>query len=160
MNGRWLMYRSRANRSLSSIPRSITPGGTAGVPTAPSRIASNVRSSVERGVGQDLAVTQVAVAAEVELDRVEACARGVEDLERLGRHLRPDAVAADHGDAMSTIRRRARAGHGRSGYGHDVRHRHDRTLAARHTGAGVHLSQPPRARDPVEHAARRTDRVA
>ena len=55
---------------------------------------------VERGVGQDLAVAQVAVAAEVELDGVEGDAGGRDDLDRLGGHLRPDAVAADHGDSM------------------------------------------------------------
>ena len=39
-NGRWLTYRSSSKRIFSSRPRSITPGGTSGVPTAPSRIAS------------------------------------------------------------------------------------------------------------------------
>jgi hypothetical protein len=55
---------------------------------------------VERGVGQDLAVVQVALAAELEVDGLHVDAGGPQHLDRLRRHLRPDAVAADHGDAM------------------------------------------------------------
>ena len=54
----------------------MTPGGTSGVPTAPSRMASKRAQLVERGVGQDLAVAQVALAAEVEVDGVEVDAGG------------------------------------------------------------------------------------
>ena len=87
----------------------MTPGGTSGVPTAPSRMASNAAQLVERRVGEDLAVAQVALAAEVELGRVERDAGRPEDLDRLGGDLRSDAVAADDGDAM-----RCALGHGRS----------------------------------------------
>ena len=45
LDGRRLMYRSSSARSRSSRPRSSMPGGTDGLPTAPSRIASAVRSS-------------------------------------------------------------------------------------------------------------------
>ena len=55
---------------------------------------------VERGVGEDLAVAEVAVAAEVEVDRVDGDARRLDDLDRLGGDLGPDAVTPDDGDAM------------------------------------------------------------
>ena len=83
----------------------MTPGGTSGVPTAPSRIASNPRSSVERRVAEDLAVAQVARAAEVEVVGVEVDAGGADHLQRLRGHLRADAVAADHCDPMCHGRR-------------------------------------------------------
>ena len=57
---------------------------------------SNVAQLVERRVGEDLAVAQVPLPAEVELGRVDVDAGGAHHLDRLGRHLRPDAVAADH----------------------------------------------------------------
>ena len=58
---------------------------------------------VERRVGQDLAVAQVARAAEVEVGRVDVDAGGAHHLHRLGRHLGPDAVAADHCDPMCVM---------------------------------------------------------
>ena len=79
----------------------MTPGGTSGVPTAPSRMASKPRSSSSVVVGEDLAVAEVAMPAEVELDGVELGAGSVEDAQRLGGDLGPDAVAADHGDAVA-----------------------------------------------------------
>ena len=78
----------------------MTPGGTSGVPTAPSRMASKPRSSSSVVVGQDLAVAQVAGAAEVVVDRVEVDAGGAHDLQRLGDDLGADAVAADDRDAV------------------------------------------------------------
>ena len=44
LNGRWLTYRSSVKRIFRSRPRSMTPGGTSGVPTAPRRIASKPRA--------------------------------------------------------------------------------------------------------------------
>ena len=49
------MYWWKSNRSRSRIPFSRTPGATPGWPTAPSRMASQPRSSLDRRVGQDLA---------------------------------------------------------------------------------------------------------
>ena len=94
------MYRSSSKRILSNSPRSMIPGGTSGVPTAPSRMASNVRNSSSVVVGEDLAVAEVARPAEVEVGRVDVDAGGADHLHRLGRHLGPDPVAADHCDAM------------------------------------------------------------
>ena len=54
-NGRRLTYRSSSKRIFSSSPRSSTPGGTSGVPTAPSRSASKPAQLVEHRVGQHLA---------------------------------------------------------------------------------------------------------
>ena len=79
------------------------PGGQPGSPglppTAPSRIASWLADLVEHGVGQHLAGGEVALGAEVVAGLLELhpAARRLEDLERLGGHLGPDAVAADHG---------------------------------------------------------------
>ena len=58
---------------------------------------------LERRVGEDLAVAEVALPAEVELDGVELGARGLEDAQRLGGHLGTDPVAADHGDAVWAV---------------------------------------------------------
>ncbi len=58
---------------------------------------------VERGVGQDLAVAEVALATEVELDGVDRHAGRPDDLERLGGDLRSDAVTSDDGDAMMLL---------------------------------------------------------
>ena len=51
-NGRWFTYWSSAKRIFSSRPRSMTPGGTSGVPTAPSRMASKARSSSSSSSGR------------------------------------------------------------------------------------------------------------
>ncbi len=40
LTGRKFTYWSKSNRSFSSNPRSTTPGGTSGVPIAPSKMAS------------------------------------------------------------------------------------------------------------------------
>ena len=57
---------------------------------------------VERRVGEDLAVAQVAGAAEVELGGRDVDAGGPHHLDRLGGDLRTDAVAADHRDPVRT----------------------------------------------------------
>ena len=75
-----------------------------GVPTAPSRMASKPRSSSSISSRQDLAVAQVAGAAEVEVGGVEVDAGGADHLQGLGRHLRADAVAADHCNSMCSCR--------------------------------------------------------
>ena len=79
----------------------MTPGGTSGVPTAPTRRASSPRHSSSTLVGQDRAVAQVAGAAQVVVDRVELDAGGADDLEGLGRDLGADAVAADDSDLVA-----------------------------------------------------------
>ena len=58
---------------------------------------------LERRFGQNLAVAEVALAAEVELDGVELDARRVEDAQCLGDDLGPDPVTADHGDAVRAV---------------------------------------------------------
>ncbi len=63
---------------------------------------------VERGVGQDLAVAQVTLAAEVEVGRVELHAGGAHHLQGLGGHLGADAVAADDGQAVGLVRSHGR----------------------------------------------------
>ena len=78
----------------------MTPGGTSGVPTAPSRTASRSRDLVELAVGEDLARAQVAAAAEVVVDGPRRDAGRVDDLERLGDDLGADAVTADDPDAV------------------------------------------------------------
>ena len=71
---------------------------------------------VEHGVGQHLAGREVALGAEVVAGLLELHAgrrRRLEHLERLGGHLRADAVAGDDGELSSGGRRDAgRVGHG------------------------------------------------
>ena len=56
---------------------------------------------IEDRVRQDLAVTQVAGTAEVVAGGVDVDAGRPNDLQRLGRHLGADAVAADHRNSIS-----------------------------------------------------------
>ena len=62
---------------------------------------------VQRGGRQDFAGLQVAVAAEVEVVQFVADAfqlgHGLEDLHAFGRHFRPGAVAADHGNLEDVV---------------------------------------------------------
>ena len=55
---------------------------------------------VERGVAEDLAVAEVLAPPRSKSVGVELDTGGVDHLERLGRHLRPDPVAADHCNLM------------------------------------------------------------
>ncbi len=66
------------------------------MPTAPSRMQSNARNSLEGLVGQDLPVLQVAGSAEVEVGGRDVDPGSSDDLDGLGRHVRSDPVAADH----------------------------------------------------------------
>ena len=59
---------------------------------------------VEHRVGQDVAGREVAAAAEVVVGRVERDAGGAHDLQRLGGHFGPDAVAADDPDPVGHAR--------------------------------------------------------
>ncbi len=79
----------------------MTPGGTSGVPTAPSRSASSPRHSSIDLVGQDRAVAQITGAAEVVVHRVQIDARGAHDLQGLGDDLDTDAVAADDANLVT-----------------------------------------------------------
>jgi hypothetical protein len=54
----------------------------------------------EHRVGEDVARAQVAVAAQVVVDGVEGHPGGAHDLERLGDHLRPDAVTGEDPDPV------------------------------------------------------------
>ncbi len=93
----------------------MTPGGTSGVPTAPSSRASSPRHSSHRVVVEHHAVPQVAGAAEVVVDGVELDAGGAHDLQRLGDDLGADAVAADDAHAVGSGGLRAGlVTHGRS----------------------------------------------
>ena len=81
---------------------------------------------VEHRVGQYLPCGEVALGSEVVAGLLDLHRRGrLERLERLGGHLRPDAVAADHGHPD----RCGRAG-GRGVGGHDGRLVVVRTAAA------------------------------
>jgi hypothetical protein len=55
---------------------------------------------VECGVGEDLAVSQVALATEIELGGGDVDPCGTDDLHGRGRHLRADSVPADHCDVV------------------------------------------------------------
>ena len=82
----------------------MTPGGTSGVPTAPSRIASKPRSSSSDRVGQHLAVAQVAGAAEVVVDRCRASTPAARTtFSASAIDLGADAVAADDPDACEVV---------------------------------------------------------
>ena len=100
--GRRFTYWSSSNRIRSSRSRSRTPGRTRGSPTAPSRIASISPQPGELVVGQGLARSQEALAAEVELDEVdlEPVADGLEHLEGLADDLGTGAVATDHAEPV------------------------------------------------------------
>ena len=79
----------------------MMPGGTAGVPTAPRRMASRLRSSSRTLSGRISPVAQVAVAAQVVVDGVEVDAGRPHHLQGLGHDLRPDAVATDDADLVT-----------------------------------------------------------
>ena len=78
------------------------PGATSGWPTAPSRIASNLRSWSRPSSGQRFAGLEVAVAAPVEIGELELdvfeLGDGLENLHAFGGDFGPGAVAADDGD--------------------------------------------------------------
>ena len=76
-----------------------------GGPSGPLRMASQPRMRVEVGVVEHVAVAQVAVGAEVEVDLVELDAGGAHDLQGLGDDRRADAVAGDDADPMWPCRR-------------------------------------------------------
>ena len=73
--GRRLTWWSSSKRSLRSSPRSSTPGGTLGSPTAPSRMASCPRSSSTTLSGQHLSGGVVAARAQVVVGGLDRDAR-------------------------------------------------------------------------------------
>ena len=84
------------------MPRSSTPGATAGCPTAPRRMESQVAQVAHRGVWEDLAGLKVTLAAQ--LDRPQLIGETLkppdsrEHLEALGNHFRADTVSSEHAD--------------------------------------------------------------
>ena len=111
--GRRFTWWSSSNRSRSSSPRSRTPGGTLGSPTAPSRIASCRRSSSSDRVGQQLAGRAASARRRGRTSVVSTSgATSPQDLEALRHHLGTDAVPGDHrqphGLANPSVRTRVR----------------------------------------------------
>jgi len=60
---------------------------------------------VERGIGQDLAVAQIPLPAQIEVGGGDVDPSGADDLDGLGRHVGSDPVPADHCDVVRHERR-------------------------------------------------------
>ena len=78
----------------------MTPGRHVGRADGAEQDGVEVAQLLQHVVAEDLAVAQVAGAAEVEVDRVDRHAGGAHHLQGLGGDLRTDPVATDDCNAM------------------------------------------------------------
>ncbi len=100
--GRTFAHRSSPGAARSKSPQSVTSSGTAGSPTAPSRIASNPRATATPSLGIIAPCSCQYADPHGSVDELELDGRRLEHLRRLRHHLRADAVAGDHADLHGT----------------------------------------------------------